>query len=122
MFQGVCIHAPTTTSQTSVTGMNTFQPRRMIWSYRKRGNVDRIQMNKVTMQAVLRHADFAQGKVSTRWVEQNFGEWHPDEASLEAFIAAALADVVFIGSQARPAVSNETDPFNPWKQTKNYRN
>ncbi len=74
------------------------------------------------MQAVLRHADFAQGKVSTRWVEQNFGEWHPDEASLEAFIAAALADVVFIGSQARPAVSNETDPFNPWKQTKNYRN
>ena len=34
MFQGVCIQAPTTTSQTRVTGMKTFHPRRMIWSYR----------------------------------------------------------------------------------------
>jgi len=32
MFQGVCIHAPTTTSHRRVTGMKTFQPRRMIWS------------------------------------------------------------------------------------------
>ena len=29
---GVCIQAPSTTIQTRVTGMNTFQPRRMIWS------------------------------------------------------------------------------------------
>ena len=29
---GVCIHAPITTIQTMVSGMNTFQPRRMIWS------------------------------------------------------------------------------------------
>ena len=32
MFQGDWIHRPTTTSQTSVTGMKIFQPRRMIWS------------------------------------------------------------------------------------------
>ncbi len=32
MLYGVCIHAPITTSQTSVTGMKIFQPRRMIWS------------------------------------------------------------------------------------------
>ena len=31
-LQGVCIQAPITTIQTSVSGMNTFQPRRMIWS------------------------------------------------------------------------------------------
>ena len=37
-------------------------------------------------------------------------------------IAAALADVVFVGGKAQAAVSNETDPFNPWKQTGNYRN
>src|SRR5262249_39992111 len=32
MFQGVCIQTPTTTIHTMVRGMNTFHPRRMIWS------------------------------------------------------------------------------------------
>lgn len=74
------------------------------------------------MQAVLKHEDFSNGKVSTRWVETKFGEWSPAEASMESFVAASLADVVFTGSKSQPAVSNETDPFNPWKQTNNYRN
>ncbi len=78
------------------------------------------------MQAVLKHEDFAQGKVSTRWVEKNLelGSLLPEQEvpAFENLIAAALADVVFVGSKAQPAVSNETDPFNPWKQTKNYRN
>ena len=78
------------------------------------------------MQAVLKHEDFAQGKVSTRWVEKNLELDgllpEQDIPSFENLIAAALADVVFVGAKAQPAVSNETDPFNPWKQTKNYRN
>ena len=32
MFQGVCIQTPMISSHTSVTGMNIFQPNRMIWS------------------------------------------------------------------------------------------
>ena len=32
IFSGVCIQTATTISQTSVTGMKTFQPNRMIWS------------------------------------------------------------------------------------------
>jgi len=32
IFHGVCIHTAITTSHTSVAGMNTFQPSRMIWS------------------------------------------------------------------------------------------
>ncbi len=78
------------------------------------------------MQAVLKHEDFAQGKVSTRWVEKNLelGSLLPEQQvpAFQNLIAAALADVVFVGVKAQPAVSNETDPFNPWKQTKNYRN
>ena len=81
-----------------------------------------VVTNMDFMQAVLQHDDFAQGKVSTRWVERNFGEWHPVEAEKEALIAAALADVLFVGGKTQSAVSNETDPFNPWKQTGNYRN
>ena len=74
------------------------------------------------MRAVLEADDFMQGKVSTRWVETTFGEWNVPQPELHALIAAALADVVFVGGKARPAVSNETDPFNPWKGTGNYRN
>jgi len=80
------------------------------------------------MQAVLKHEDFGQGKVSTRWVEKNLESGsllldnRQQAVGLQNLIAAALADVVFVGAKAQPAVSNETDPFNPWKQTKNYRN
>lgn len=74
------------------------------------------------MRAVLETDDFNQGKVTTRWVETKFGEWNVPQPELHALIAAALADVVFIGGKAQSAVSNETDPFSPWKQTGNYRN
>lgn len=73
------------------------------------------------IRAVLETDDFRRGKVSTRWVETNFGGWSPAKPDLHALIAAALADVVFVSGKAQPAVSNETDPFNPWKQTNNYR-
>lgn len=73
------------------------------------------------MQAVLAHDDFAQGEVSTRWVEKNFGEWNIAEPAPESLIAAALADVVFAGSNTQAAVSNEADPFSPWKSTNNFR-
>ncbi len=81
------------------------------------------------MQAVLAHDDFAKGKVSTRWVEKNLesdsllsGYSDSKLSALQSLIAAALADMVFVGSKSQPAVSNETDPFSPWKQTNNYRN
>jgi len=79
------------------------------------------------MQAVLAHEDFSKGKVSTRWVEKTLesGSLLSDiqqlAAGLHSLIAAALADVVFAGTKSQPAVSNETDPFNPWKQTNNFR-
>jgi 3-methylcrotonyl-CoA carboxylase alpha subunit len=79
------------------------------------------------MRAVLETDDFKQGKVSTRWVEKTlesnsslFGS-QEQALSLHSLIAAALADVVFISGRAQPAVSNETDPFNPWKKTDSYR-
>jgi len=74
------------------------------------------------MQAVLAHKDFVQGEVSTSWAEQTFKNWNPAEPSAESLIAAAFADVVFAGARMQPAVSNETDPFSPWKQLNNYRN
>jgi 3-methylcrotonyl-CoA carboxylase alpha subunit len=77
------------------------------------------------MQSVLEHEHFATGKVSTRWVEQvlESGSLLPKQQalSLHNLIAAALADVVFISGRAQPAVSNETDPFSPWKKTDSYR-
>jgi 3-methylcrotonyl-CoA carboxylase alpha subunit len=78
------------------------------------------------MQAVLAHDDFAGGKVSTRWVEKNLEprslllENRHQDAGLHT-IAAALADIVFAVS-SKPVISNETDPFSPWKQMSNFRN
>lgn len=86
------------------------------------------------MRAVLETDDFKQGKVSTRWVEKTLesnsyvprsgmlAKTQEQAPALHSLIAAALADVVFVSGRAQPAVSNETDPFNPWKQTGNYRN
>lgn len=81
-----------------------------------------VVTNMDYMRAVLETDDFKQGKVTTRWVETKFGEWTVLQPELHAIVAAALADVVFVGGKSQPAVSNETDPFNPWKQTGNYRN
>lgn len=74
------------------------------------------------MRAVLTTDDFKHGNVSTRWVETKFNDWAPAKPDLHALIAAALADVVFIGGKTQSAVTNGTDPFNPWKQTGSYRN
>jgi pyruvate carboxylase len=80
------------------------------------------------LQSVLAHEDFTKGEASTNWVENRFMELGglrseaPALQDVEFLIAAALADVVFAGPKSRLAVSNETDPFNPWKQTNNYRN
>ncbi len=79
------------------------------------------------MQAVLRHEDFANSRVSTRWVESALEsgslllENRQQAAGFHHLIAAALADVVFVSGKAQSAVSNETDPFNPWRKTDNYR-
>jgi acetyl/propionyl-CoA carboxylase alpha subunit len=86
------------------------------------------------MQAVIAHEDFQKGKVSTNWVEQALesrsllleNRQHTPSGhlavGLHTLIAAALADVVFAGAKPRPAVSTETDPFSPWKQTNGFRN
>jgi acetyl-CoA carboxylase biotin carboxylase subunit len=87
------------------------------------------------MQAVLAHPDFANGKVSTRWVENNFNWSPPPEPSFESLIAASLADltipfghaVVNRKSETRApgasaGVVNEPDPYSPWKRMTNYRN
>ncbi len=72
------------------------------------------------MQAVLSHPDFANGEVSTKWVENNF-EWSlPVEPPFESVIAAALADLSIVH---RPSSTvNEGDPYSPWKHPNGFRN
>src|SRR5258706_13890982 len=79
------------------------------------------------MQAVLAHDDFIKGKVTTRWVEKALESNSlpfdmQERGSAPDVIAATLADVAFAGTKSQPAISNETDPFSPWKQMNNYRN
>ena len=74
------------------------------------------------MQSVLAHPDFAAGQVSTRWVEDHVREWAPAVPTEEALIAAALADVAFAASKPQSSIATESDPFNTWKQSNNFRN
>jgi len=74
------------------------------------------------MQAVLSQEDFVNGKVTTRWIEKEFNEWKPAEPEIDFLMSGALADILFAGAKPQSAVSNETDPFNPWKRINNYRN
>ncbi|KXK12960.1 MAG: biotin carboxylase [Chloroflexi bacterium OLB14] len=78
------------------------------------------------MQAVLAHEDFANGKISTRWVDtimESNGlsfDMHKQSSALQ-IISAALADFVFV-NQSQSVNQNETDPFSPWKKINNFRN
>ncbi len=75
------------------------------------------------LQAVLAHADFAAGTVTTRWAEQTFGDWQPSQnVPLEALIAASLAEFV----QPAKAISgcdqsSSRDPYSPWKTASGFR-
>ena len=74
------------------------------------------------LQAVLEHDDFNRGKVSTRWVEENF-DWNPPtEPSLEALIAVSIADLTIVNRQPSVENQNELDPYSPWKTASGFRN
>ena len=74
------------------------------------------------MQDVVSHKDFANGKVSTNWVELNF-KWNPPSApSFESLIAASLADSAIANRQSKIVNSNEPDPYSPWKNPSGFRN
>ncbi len=73
------------------------------------------------LQAVLAHPDFANGEVTTRWVETEFN-WSPQaEPLLEALVAAALAEVTVPGARYQVSGSNEVDPYSPWKAANGFR-
>ncbi len=72
------------------------------------------------MQAVLSHPDFANGKVSTKWVEDKFNWSPPAEPSFESLVAAALADLTIANRKSE--IVNEHDPYSPWKNPSGFRN
>lgn len=74
------------------------------------------------LQDVLAHPDFADGKVSTRWVETNFNWAPPDKPSFESLIAAMLADITVVNRKSQIVNSNEPDPYSPWKTPSGFRN
>ncbi|MBI3738413.1 MAG: acetyl-CoA carboxylase biotin carboxylase subunit [Chloroflexi bacterium] len=73
------------------------------------------------LQAVLAHKDFADGKVTTRWVETKFN-WKPSEPSFEALVAASLADFTTVNHKSKIENRNEPDPYSPWKTPSGFRN
>jgi len=86
------------------------------------------------MQSVLAHEDFANGKVTTWWVEKSLESnsllfetqeqvsprRHGDAPALH-IIAAALADLTIGNRQSKIENRNEPDPYSPWKNPSGFR-
>jgi acetyl/propionyl-CoA carboxylase alpha subunit len=72
------------------------------------------------LQAVLSHPDFKNGEVTTRWVETKFDGSSSSEPSFAALIAASLADSTV--SNQKSEITNEYDPYSPWKVASGFRN
>jgi acetyl-CoA carboxylase biotin carboxylase subunit len=82
------------------------------------------------LQTVLSHPDFLNGKVTTRWVDENLDSlmdsrsWLPgpqEQAVSLHVIAAALADLTIVHSPSSSVPTNEPDPYSPWKQANGFR-
>jgi 3-methylcrotonyl-CoA carboxylase alpha subunit len=85
------------------------------------------------LQAVIRHPDFANGKISTRWVERNLesgsvavAPWRhllPEKQQPPALhiITAALADLTIVNRQSSIENQNDPDPYSPWKIANGFR-
>jgi acetyl-CoA carboxylase biotin carboxylase subunit len=86
------------------------------------------------LQSVLAHPDFAEGKVTTRWVEQimesNGLPFEPQQQAIGLHtLAAAIADLTIsnrksstLAKSASAGVVNESDPYSPWKTPNGFRN
>lgn len=79
------------------------------------------------LQDVIAHLDFANGKVSTRWVETNMesGSLFPKErqqaVGFHALIAASLAEITITNRKSKIENRNEPDPYSPWKNPSGFR-
>ena len=74
------------------------------------------------LQAVVSHPDFANGQVTTRWVETKF-DWKPSsKPSFVSLVAASLADLTIVNRKSEIENQNEFDPYSPWKVTSGFRN
>ncbi len=80
------------------------------------------------LQDVLSHPDFANGQVTTRWVENTLesGSLLPENrqqgVGLQSLIAAALADLTIVNRKPEIENPNEPDPYSPWKNPSGFRN
>ena len=82
------------------------------------------------LQAVLSHRDFADGRVSTRWVEETmesnslpFGmnKHTPQVRPQVHILAAALADLTLLSQESKDENPDEPDPHSPWKIPSGFR-
>ena len=88
------------------------------------------------LQTVIAHPDFAAGKVTTRWVEENLESLMESGSELLEnrqhtltgtravelhIVAAALADLIMVNRPTSVVQSNEPDPYSPWKAANGFR-
>src|SRR5437773_595406 len=102
-----------TTRFTSATGIRTFQPSRINWSYRYRGSVARIQMNTYSTTNVFSRNQIQPGMYQRKCATATFenGGSHPPKNSV---VMTADTTIMFAYS-ARKNIANRMPLYSVWK-------
>ncbi len=82
-----------------------------------------VTTNAEFLHAVLEHPTFREGKATTRFIEQEMGDWRRttnDERRTAEVVAAALVEMLEKRVSA-VQVSNVNDPYSPWQMTNEFR-
>jgi acetyl/propionyl-CoA carboxylase alpha subunit len=86
-----------------------------------------VSTNINFLQDVIAHPDFANGKVSTRWVETNMESGslllkeRQQAVGFHALIAASLAEITITNRKSEIENRNEPDPYSLWKNPSGFR-
>ncbi|MBI5030200.1 MAG: acetyl-CoA carboxylase biotin carboxylase subunit [Chloroflexi bacterium] len=81
-----------------------------------------VTTNTEFLQDVLRHPEFSDGKATTRFIEQHFPTWKPENQNVASvLVAAALAESSGVSPATTIAIANDADPYNPWARGDAFR-
>src|SRR5690606_14640324 len=109
-----CQNSPSTKIHTSVIGMKTFQPRRMIWSYRYRGNVARNQrkQNKKIQTLMNSHRKCGAASHASQLGsgQASNGEIHPPKKKIE--VSAEIR--IMLTYSATKNTANAMPEYSTW--------
>lgn len=81
-----------------------------------------VSTNVPYLLAIIRHPDFAAGRLSTRFLDTHFAHWKPAGCTPDEALLALAADAVTRPAAQAAGLAAEDDPYSPWRAGGGWRN